>query len=82
MKCPVCNNALEHIDGLNSHTGDFNGDTTSNLSYRCSNCKSLVNVITEEQNDEIMFMRIVYRKYGYKERLKIIPLDNEGIRYE
>ena len=72
MKCPVCNNALEHIDDLNTHAGDFNGGTTSNLSYRCSNYKSSVNVITEEQNDEIMFVRIVYRKDGYKERLKII----------
>ena len=52
--------------------GDFNGGTTSNLSYTCPNCKGSVNVITEEQNNEIMFMRIAYRKNGYKERIKII----------
>ena len=72
MKCPVCNSALEHIEGLDCHAGDFNGGITSNLSYRCPNCKGSVGIITEEENGEKMFMRITYRKNGYKERIKII----------
>ena len=72
MECPVCNSVLEHIEDLNTHAGDFNGNTSSSLFYNCHNCKSSVNVITEEQNKEVMFMRITYRKDGYKERLKII----------
>ena len=72
MECPVCKGMLEHIEGLDSHAGDFNGNTTSNSSYRCLNCKSSVNIITEKQNSETMFMRIVYRKNGYKERIKIL----------
>lgn len=72
MECPVCKSILEHVEGLDTHAGDFNGGTTSNLHYICPNCKSSVNVITEKQNDDVMFMRIVYRKNGYKERIKII----------
>lgn len=72
MECPVCKGVLEHIDDLNTHSGDFNGSTTSNLSYRCHNCKSSVNVITEKQNGEVMFVRMVYRKNGYKEKIRII----------
>ena len=67
MVCPVCKGVLDRIEDLNTHAGDFNGGITSNLSYICPNCKSSVNVITEEQNDNVMFMRIVYRKNGYKE---------------
>lgn len=72
MECPVCKNVLDHIEDLNIHGGDFNGNITSNLSYRCPNCNGSVNVIKEEQNNEIMFMRIVYRKNGYKEHVRII----------
>ena len=72
MKCPVCNNALEHIEGLDSHAGDFNGSTTSSISYRCLNCKGSVGIITEEDNGEKMFIRMIYIKDGYKERIKII----------
>ena len=72
MECPVCKGVLEHIEGLDTHAGYFNCGTTSSSSYRCHNCKSSVDVITEEQNDDVMFMRIVYRKNGYKERIKII----------
>ena len=72
MECPVCKGELDHVEDLNTHAGDFNGGITSNLSYRCSKCKSSVNVITEEQNDNVMFMKIVYRKNGYKEHTRII----------
>lgn len=72
MKCPACNNALEHIEGLGSHAGDFNGGNSYSLFYECPNCKGLVNTITEEENGEKMFIRTVYRKDGYKERIKII----------
>ena len=73
MECPVCKNIfLEHISDLNTHAGDLNGNITSDLSYRCPNCNGSINVIKDEQNDETMFMRIVYRKNGYKERIKII----------
>lgn len=75
MECPVCKSMLEHIEDLGNHAGDFNGSTTSNLFYECSKCKSSVNVITEKQNDEIMFMRMLYRKNGYKEKIKIISPD-------
>lgn len=72
MECPVCKGVLDHIEDLNTHAGDLNGGTISNLSYRCSKCKGAINVITEKQNNNVMFMRIVYRKNEYKERVRII----------
>lgn len=71
VECPICKSCLEHIEDLNTHAGDFNGYTISNLSYNCPNCGGSVNIITEEQNNETMFMRLTYRKNGYKEKLEI-----------